>query len=107
MGEGWLDLKVRNETDNTFQIEISFDDKYMHGRILSENAVGLAYLVFNPSVSYRKEGKKVYQIAPVCRRETDKDTGKQTERELYVNQCEIAYKLPEGIKIQEGGVRNG
>ena len=107
VGEGWLDLKVRNETDNTFQIEISFDDKYMHGRILAENAVGLAYLVFNPSVSYRKEGKKVYQIAPVCRRETDKDTGKQTERELYVNQCEIAYKLPEGIKIQEGGVRNG
>lgn len=107
VGEGWLDLKVRNETDNTFQIELSFDDKYMHGRILSKNAVGFAYSVFNPSVSYRKEGEKVYQIAPVCRRETERDTGKQTERELYVNRCEIAYKLPEGIKIQEGGIQNG
>ena len=107
VGEGWLDLKACNETENTFQIEISFDDKYMHGRILSKEAVGFAYSVFNPSVSYRKQGKKVYQIAPVCRRETDRDTGMRTERALYVNQCEIAYKLPEGIKLEEGGVQNG
>lgn len=107
VGEGWLDLKVRNETDNTFQIEISFDDKYMHGRILSKNVVGFEYSVFNSSVFYRKEGKKIYQIAPVCRKETDRDTGKQMEMELYVNQCEIAYRLPDGTKIEEGGVKNG
>ena len=91
--EGWRDLKARNGTDNTFQIEISFDDNCMHGRILSKNAVGFEYSVFNSSVCYRKQGNKIYQVAHVCRRETDKDTGKQTERELYVNQCETAYKL--------------
>lgn len=107
ISEGWLDLKVRNGTDNTFQIEVSFDDKYMHGRILSEKAVGFEYYVFNPSVSYKRQGKKIYQIAPVCRRETDRDTGKQTVRELYVNQCEMACRLPEGIRIEEGGVQNG
>lgn len=106
VGEGWLDLKVRNETDNTFQIEVSFDDKHMHGRILSKNIVGFEYFVFNPSVFYRKEGKKIYQIAPVCRKETDRDTGKQIERELYVNRCEIAYRLPDEIKIEEGGAKN-
>ena len=47
------------------------------------------------------------QIVSVCRRETDRDTGKQTERALYVNQCETAYKIPEGIKLEEGGVQNG
>ena len=107
VGEGWLDLKVRNGTDNTFQIEISFDDNDMYGRILSEHDVGLVYSVFNSSVFYRRKGKKIYQIAPVCRRETDSGTGKQTERELYVNQCEIAYRLPDEIKIEEGGVENG
>lgn len=107
VGEGWLDLKVRNGTDNTFQIEISFDDNDMYGRILSEHDVGLAYSVFNSSVFYRRKGKKIYQIAPVCRRETDSDTGKQTEMEQYVNQCEIAYRLPDEIKIEEGGVENG
>ncbi len=107
VSEGWLDLKARNETDNVFQIEISFDDKYMHGRIFSQSAVELAYSVFNQSVSYRKQSGKIYQAASVCRMETDKNTGRQTERELYINQCEITYRLPEGTKIEEGGVQDG
>ncbi len=106
VSEGWLDLKVRNDTDNMFQIEISLDDKKMYGRILSQNAVDVAYSVYNSSVSYRKQGKKIYQSASVCRTETDRKNGKQTVRELYVNQCEITYKLPDGIKIEEGGTQN-
>ena len=60
--------------------------------------------VFNSSVSYFKREEKIYQIASVCRTEKDKMTGRQTEKELYVNQCEIAYKLPDDIKIEERGV---
>ena len=105
VSEGWLDLKVRNETDNMFQIEISFDDKKMYGRILSKDAVDFAYSVYNSSVSYRKQGQKIYQTASVCRTETDQKTGKQTVRELYDNQCEITYKHPDGIEIEESGAR--
>lgn len=101
ISEGWLDLKVRNETNNTFQIEISFDDKYIHGRILSQNVVDTEYSLFNSSVSYRNRGQKIYQLAFVCRTETDKNTGRRTERELYINRCEIAYKLPDEIEIKE------
>lgn len=32
--EGWLVLKVRNDTDNTFQVEIRVDENTMHGCIL-------------------------------------------------------------------------
>ena len=104
INEGWLDLKLRNDTDNTFQIEISFDDNFMYGRILSQSSVNIEYTVFNSSVSYFKREEKVYQIASVCRTEKDKMTGRQTEKELYVNQCEIAYKLPDDVKIEERGV---
>ncbi|MDE6662042.1 MAG: glycopeptide resistance accessory protein VanW [Lachnospiraceae bacterium] len=100
--EGWLDLKVRNDTDNTFQIELDFDDKYMHGRILSKEAIGITYSVFNSSVSYKRQGGRIYQTASVCRTETDKRTGRQRETELYINKCEIAYSLPDGINIEEG-----
>ena len=94
----------KNETDNTFQIEINFDDDFMYGRILSQSSANIDYTVFNSSVSYVKREEKVYQIASVCRTEKDKMTGRQTEKELYVNQCEIAYKLPDDIKIEERGV---
>lgn len=101
--EGWLDLKIRNDTDNTFQIEISFDDKYMYGRILSQSPVNIEYSVFNSSVSYIKRNGRTYQIAPVYRSERDKKTCRETGAELYINQCEIGYELPNDTKIEERG----
>lgn len=103
INEGWLDLKIRNDTDNTFQIEISFDDKYMYGRILSQNPVNIEYSVFNSSVSYIKRNGRTYQIAPVYRSERDKKTCRETGAELYINQCEIGYELPNDTKIEERG----
>lgn len=41
--EGWLDLKVRNDTDNTFQVEIRFDENIMHGCILSQVPMDVDY----------------------------------------------------------------
>ncbi len=104
VNEGWLDLKVCNKTENTFQIEIDFDDAAMYGRILAKDAVNMEYSVFNPSVTYRKAGGKIYQIASVCRMETDKDSGSKTERKLYVNRCQIGYRLPDNLIVEEGSV---
>lgn len=99
VSQGWLDLKVRNDTDNMFQLEIRFDDRYMYGRILSQSPINTAYAVFNSSVSYVKRKEKIFQIAVVCREETNRETGEQTIRELYTNECEIAYSLPDDVKI--------
>ncbi len=101
VNEGWLDLKVCNKTENTFQIEIDFDERTMYGRILSKNVVNMEYAVFNSSVIYRKQGEKIYQTASVCRMETDKDSGRKTEKKLYDNRCQIGYRLPDQIKIEE------
>lgn len=101
VSEGWLDLKIRNDTDNTFQIEISFDDNFMYGCILSQNPLDMEYYVFNSSVSYVKCQGKIYQTAVVCLSETDKKTGRKTEKNLYVNQCEITYELPDSISVKE------
>lgn len=103
INEGWLDLKVRNETENPFQIEVSFDDSFMYGRILSEIPVNIDYRVYNSTVFYIKRNEKNYQVATVCRLETDKKTGKQIEKELYINKCEIAYELPDNANAEERG----
>lgn len=97
-------MKVHASGNQSLSAKPSFDDKYMYGRILSQSSVNIEYTVFNSSVSYFKREEKIYQIASVCRTEKDKMTGRQTEKELYVNQCEITYKLPDDIKIEERGV---
>lgn len=103
ISEGWLDLKVRNETDNTFQIKISFDNDFMYSCILSRSPVNKEYSVYNATITYIQRDKRLYQSASVWRSERDKRTGSKTEKELYVNECEITYKLPDGIKIEERG----
>lgn len=79
VNEGWLDLKLRNDSGNTFQVEISFDDRYMYGRILSQTPVEREYKVFNPSVSYVREDGQVFQIAPVYRLERSVWNGERIE----------------------------
>ena len=103
ISEGWLDLKVRNDTDNTFQIEITFDDSYMYGRVLSQKPVTIEYSIKNSSVSYIHRNGRTYQIASVYRSERDKRTCVERGAELYINQCEIGYKLPDDIIIEERG----
>lgn len=106
INEGWLDLKICNDTDNTFQVVVEFDDEYMYGSILSQNSVNMEYKVYNSSVSYVRENGKVYQIASVCRTEKDITTGKDSQKELYINRCEIGYELDGEIEIEERGAND-
>ena len=39
VSEGWLDLKVRNETNATFQLDFSFDEECLYGCILADRPV--------------------------------------------------------------------
>lgn len=98
------DIMEALPTDNTFQIEVSFDERFMYGRILSQNPVNTEYTVFNSAVSYIKQDGRLFQIAHVCRAEKDKKSDIQVSKELYINQCEIGYELPDNTKYEERGV---
>lgn len=102
VSEGWIDLKVRNDTDNVFRIGVSFDKDYMYGNITAMKPVNVEYEIYNSDVCYRRDGRKVFQNAAVYRRERDKNTGLCNERELYVNRCEIAYESGPDVIICEG-----
>ena len=101
VNEGWLDLKVKNETDNTFQIIFSFDKTHMHGAILSDHEIQKKYEVFNQSVTYFRKNGKVYQSAVVCRLNENTEDKSWVNEELYKNQCQIGYDLPKEICIED------
>ncbi|QIB69259.1 glycopeptide resistance accessory protein VanW [Aminipila butyrica] len=103
ISEGWLDLKVRNDTQDTFQIVVTFDEEYMHGCIRS-NAESLAeYKLFNQSVSYYRKKGRVYQKASVDCIKRDKLGHREEQVFLYENLCEIGYALPEDVCMEEKG----
>lgn len=101
VSEGWLDLKVRNDTDYTFQIVITFDSTNIIGQILTDNDTGLVFKVTNgPLFYYRKDGK-VFEEVDVIQDAFLAASGINTSTKLlYRNHCEIGYQLPGDTEIK-------
>jgi vancomycin resistance protein VanW len=104
ISEGWLDLKVKNETDITFQIGIAFDSANITGSLFTDKAMPFIYEIEGKDLSYFRENGKVYQKISIYRCEKAFDTREvMSESLLYENLCEIDYQLPEGTTIVDKG----
>lgn len=102
LAEGWKDLKVRNDTDYTFQIHIAFDRENISGSLFADRQNPLCYSVGNGPVTYCRRQGNIWQEVDVIRSVTDRESGQpQGARTLYRNVCRIGYALPEGTEIIE------
>lgn len=100
IAEGWLDLKVTNNTDNTYQIRISFDEAQITTGIYSLHHPQLRYEVNNGELHYWQQGDTIQEEIAVVRQAYDYDSQEPMGQELlYTNQCIITYQLPEGTII--------
>lgn len=100
VAEGWLDLKVKNNTTHTYQLVIDFNSDTMYGKVLSDGEKCFEYQVYNQSLRYVKEGSKIVEKSVVMRRRTSRFTGQSEEEKLYDNTCIIDYPLPESTEIE-------
>lgn len=109
VSEGWFDLKVKNTTNTTFQIKLSFDEEKMHGKILADKTFNYTIKIENNAIVYEKAGQDIYQKADVVRFTLDKNSGAVMEQKLlYQNKCKIGYPLPEdnqSIRKEENNMK--
>lgn len=96
VSEGWLDLKVCNDTDVTYQIVIDFDEEEIIGTILAAEQPETFYVIANGGITYSRTNNRIYESVQVERIEMGSDTGKVLGKTpLYTNKCEIRYPLPD------------
>lgn len=102
VAEGWLDLKVKNNTEDTFQICIAFQSDRIIGILYVNRDTGYTYEIMNGKTVYYKKKEKIYESAEVIqkmiRRADDACVHHQC---LYINCCEIGYPLPAETEIIE------
>lgn len=104
ISEGWLDLKVKNETDSVYQIGISFDEAFITTSVYTDRDDGVLYRAVSGTPRYLRENGKIFEEADVFRRKISARTGDiVSERLLYRSRCEIGYPLPKGTKIVQKG----
>ena len=104
ISEGWLDLKVKNDTNRTYQILLSFDSRHLFGRLLCSEEDACLYRIQNGEISYIRQNKEIIQLADIIQTRIDRGSGQPVEsRRLYQNKCRIGYPLPSNINIAEKG----
>lgn len=104
ISEGWLDLKVRNDTLQIWQLSVNFDEENMYGAIRCNAPVSELFEIYNSSISYLRDPDvpgKVLQRATVCRRRLRAPGILQDDRLLYINECQIGYEIPERSEAKE------
>ena len=100
VSEGWLDLKVRNETKASFQIGIAFDEEHIIGCLLTDRDTGQFYEVVNGKPVYFRKDNKVFEEVDVNQKTISRATGTcVSEKLVYRNKCEIGYPLPNETEI--------
>ena len=101
VSSGWLDLKVKNNTDNTYQIFINFDDDYMYGTILTDKETGVNYDIINSNFKYIKKNEKIYESVSVVKVIRDKNTNEIiSSKRLYDDVVEVKYELDNDVEIR-------
>lgn len=104
LAEGWKDLKVRNDTDYTFQIHIAFDQENISGYLYADRQDPLRYSIGNGAVCYCRRQGVIWEEVDVIQTLTDRESGLvQNTQKLYRNVCRIGYTLPPETPIVEFG----
>lgn len=101
VAEGWLDLKVRNDTESTWQLAIGFDEEHIIGRVYTDRDRGERYKVLNENLCYIREGGQICEEVEVVRKRCSASGVVTKQEKLYKNRCVIGYKLPPETEIKE------
>lgn len=105
VSEGWLDLKVKNETARTFQIVISFDEKNIKGCVLTDIKPTATFHISNGKpLYYRKNGRIFEEVDIIQSLVTLSSKECVSSKLLYRNCCEIGYLLPDDIELKNMGL---
>ncbi|MCL2169013.1 MAG: VanW family protein [Defluviitaleaceae bacterium] len=82
ISEGWLDLKLTNETDIAFQIDIEFSETHITGILYADKELATAYEIQSRDVTYFEQEGTTHQQAYVYRNDIL----------LYKNTCIMGVK---------------
>ena len=99
----YLDYRVKNNTDNTFQLITYVTDKYLCGELRAVAPMNVKYHIEKENECFVRENGIVYREGLVFRNCIDKLTGKIISREcIQKNHAKVMYDT-EGLNIIEKG----
>lgn len=88
----YLDYRVHNPTENTFQFRISLTEEHLRGELRAVEPLGVKYHIKEQESYFQKVGDEVYRRNKVYRSVRDKRTGNEIANDLIVeNNAKVLY----------------
>lgn len=88
----YIDYRFRNSTDQPVQILVWCENGELCGELRSQRPFPYRYKLIEENHHFRREGEKYYRISQVYRTAIDRTTGKETAKELILdNHSAVLY----------------
>ncbi len=98
IAEGWKDLKLKNNTNERYQIIFEFDDESIYGSIYSDKSPDTIIDIRSENLMYAKENGGTYRYNEIYRIKKNPITKEFINKELVLkNRTEIKYEIEEKL----------
>ena len=98
----YIDYRVRNNTQNTYQLRLWVNDEYLCGELRAEEHQQHTYHIHAENEYFSREDGIIFRNGQVYRDTIDVTTGQCTETQLIrTNHARVMYDLPSSVPIRE------
>ena len=88
----YIDYRFRNETENTFQLLVHTDEKYLCGELRASAPLPVRYHIEAADEHFVREADGIYRVSRILRKVIDAKTGQTlSESCLKINHAKILY----------------
>ena len=98
----YIDYRVKNNTENTYQLRLWVDDEYLCGELRAEKSQPHTFHIHAENEFFSRENGVIFRNGQVYRDVIDRNTGKCVESQLIrTNHAKVMYECPPDIVIKE------
>lgn len=98
----YLDYRVKNDTDNTYQLRLKVDDEYLCGELRATKQQPHTFHIHAENEFFSREKDVVYRNGEVYRDIIDRKTGQCIKSQLIrTNHARVMYECPASMIIKE------
>ena len=91
----YLDYRVKNDTDNTYQLRLWVDGEYLCGELRAAEQQPHTFHIHAENEFFAREGEDIYRNGEVYRDMIDRTTGECIESQLIrKNHAKVMYECP-------------
>ena len=87
----YLDYRLRNDTDQLFQLRVWVDGEYLCGELRAQRMLEHTYHIRAEDEYFVRCGEQLYRCNTILRRTVERDTGRYQDQVLMRNRALVLY----------------